>query len=463
MSSRLLAVAAAVLIGLMSAPIATAQPTSGTSGTSSPATSTPFMTPDTDNCPSKTTPPKAIDSSEVPAPGESAPAPLPVPDPAVGGGKLGECGVITSDGAPALPKEISATSWVLSDLDTGQVLAAKDPHGRYRPASTIKILLSIVALRELDMNKVVIGTQEDADADGTRVGLGPGGQYSNIQLMHALVMASGNDAAHAISTQLGGEAATVQKMNDEAKSLGADDTRAATPAGLDGPGMSTSAYDLSLFFREALKNPTFADLIHTEQYELPGYPGQPPKDDAPTTTSSPGNSAASTTSNATPTTLPGLEIANDNQLLYDYDGALGGKTGYTDDARQTFVAGASRNGRRLAITLMKGDVLPIRPWEQAARLLDWGFALPRDESVGTLVDPGAATATAVPTVAAPPNAGAATLAAPAGDVKAESPFDRFLADHGRAIVLIVGSLLVLGLIAWAIKISGNNRGRHNHR
>ena len=414
MNYRVVAAVAAVSIGLMSAPLAAAQPTSGTSGTSDPTsssvTSTPFTTPNTDNCANKTAPPKAIDSSEVPAPGQSAPDPLPVPATPVGGTRLGECGVITPDGAAALPKDISATSWVLSDLDSGQVVAAKDPHGRCRPASTIKILLSIVALRELDLNKVVIGTQDDADADGTRVGIGPGGKYSNIQLMHALVMASGNDAAHAISTQLGGDAATVRKMNDLAQSLGAKDTRAATPAGLDGPGMSSSAYDLSLFFREAMKNPTFADLIHTQQYPFPGYPGQPTTNtDTDASSTSPGESTT-----VTSTDLPGFPIGNDNQLLYDSEGARGGKTGYTDDSRQTFVAGAERNGRRLAITLMKGEVLPIRPWEQAARLLDWGFALPRTAAVGALVEPGTVAAQPLPPLAAPPTADSLTQAAPLG-------------------------------------------------
>ena len=109
-------------------------------------TSTPFSTPNTDDCPHATSPPPAIDLSEVPKPGETAPTPLPVPADAVGGEQLGYCGVVVPDGAPALPEDISATGWVLSDLDSGDVIAAKDPHGRYRPASTIKILLALVAL-----------------------------------------------------------------------------------------------------------------------------------------------------------------------------------------------------------------------------------------------------------------------------------------------------------------------------
>ncbi len=141
-----------------------------------PTSTTPFTTPNTDNCPHKSTPPPPVDTSEVPEPGKSAPSALPVPAAPIGGKQLGGCGLVLPAGAPAVPEGISATAWMVSDLDTGKVLAAKDPHGRYRPASTIKVLLAAVGLRSLDLNKVVVGTQEDANVDGTRVGIGPGGQ-----------------------------------------------------------------------------------------------------------------------------------------------------------------------------------------------------------------------------------------------------------------------------------------------
>lgn len=430
-----LAIASAVLIGLVGTP-ALAQPADDPSSTT--VTTTPFTTPNTDNCPNKTTPPSAIDLSEVPEPGQPTPSPLPIPDEPVGGDDLGECGTITPKGSPELPKDISATAWVLADLDTGHVIAAKDPHGRYRPASTIKTLLAILALRELDLNKVVVGTVEDSDADGTRVGIGPGGRYTNLQLMQALVMASGNDAAHAIAMQLGGVEATVQKMNDLAKSLGAMDTRTATPSGLDGPGMTSSAYDLALFFREAMTIPRFAELIHTEQVEFPGFPADkriPDDKDHPP-----------------------FPIGNDNHLLYNYDGALGGKTGYTDDARQTFVAGAERDGRRLAITLMKADILPIRPWEQAARLLDYGFALSSDESVGELVEPNDSDST---TTARRSAAEGATLAAPRANAPSgytpPPSADEGYGTAGKVLFILVGLLVILGLLLIADSLRKKRR------
>lgn len=395
-------------------------------------TTTPFTTPNTDDCPYAASPPPAIDLSEVPAPGDPTPEPLSVPAEAVGGDALAACGTITPDGAGPLPADISATGWVLSDLDTGDVIAAKDPHGRYRPASTIKILLALVALDELDPNTTIVATADDANAEGSAVGIGKNGVYTNFQLMQGLVMASGNDAAHALAAQMGGDAATVAKMNAKAKELGALDTRTATPSGLDGPGMSSSAYDLALFFREAMRNPMFAQLISTVTVEFPGFPKDPTIPDDQD--------------------RPGFTLSNDNQLLYNYEGALGGKTGYTDDARQTFVGGAERGGRRLAVTIMKGDVLPIRPWEQAARLLDYGFATAPGTSVGELVDAnsvGAVSSTRPtpqsPTLAAPPDN--ATQRATAAD---DGGSDTTALRIG---IGVVGGIVVLALLIGARRLN----------
>lgn len=418
------------VVGLGAGP-ALAQPAAEPPVTTTP----PFTTPDTDDCPFVASPPPAIDLSEVPEPGSTVPQPLPVPADAVGGERLAECGAVVPDGAPPLPADISATGFVVADMDSGAVLAAKDPHGRYRPASTIKVLLALVALDELNLDTQITATAEDADAEGSAVGIGKNGVYSNLQLMQGLVMASGNDAAHALSTQLGGDAATVDKMNAKAAELGALDTRTATPSGLDGPGMSTSAYDLALIFRAAMQKPTFAQLISTETVQFPGYPKDPaiPEDQD----------------------RPGFALSNDNQLLYNYEGSLGGKTGYTDDARQTFVAGAERDGRRLVVTIMKGDVLPIRPWEQAARLLDYGFGLGPNDTVGDLVEPQTTSAvTSTRTSEATP-----TLAQPPATASGSSSRQSEMQAQGDTVVRIgvgvIGAIVVIGLLWGARRLSRN--------
>ncbi|MEV0703424.1 D-alanyl-D-alanine carboxypeptidase family protein [Saccharopolyspora sp. NPDC050389] len=301
-------------------------------------------------------PPPPVDTSEVPAPGMPVPEPVPVPETPVGGNRLAECGVIIAPGLPEPPADVTAASWVLADLDSGAVLAAKDPHARHRPASTIKVLTALTAIRELRLDDTIVVTQEDADQEGSRVGLSPGVTYTVQQVLTGLIMRSGNDAAHALAMKMGGVEVTLDKVNALGRELGALDTRVATPSGLDGPGMSTSAYDLAIIFRVAMSEPAFASIAGIHNTQLPGKPGGPP-----------------------------LEVWSDNQVLLNYPGGIGGKTGFTDDARHTFIGAAERDGRRLVTVLMRGENQPIRQSQQTMHLLDYGFGLDTGDPVGQLV------------------------------------------------------------------------------
>jgi serine-type D-Ala-D-Ala carboxypeptidase (penicillin-binding protein 5/6) len=146
-------------------------------------------------------------------------------------------------------------------------------------------------------------------------------------------------------------------MNAEAASLGATNTHAATPSGLDGLGGSgaTTAHDLAVIFRAAMGNPMFAQITAEPSAMFPSDHGDEP-------------------------------ILNQDELLRRYPGALGGKTGFTDAARKTFVGASARGGRRLVIAMMYGLVKQGGPtyWDQAASLFDWGFALNPQSSVGSL-------------------------------------------------------------------------------
>jgi D-alanyl-D-alanine carboxypeptidase (penicillin-binding protein 5/6) len=352
------------------------------------AAADPVPAQDPNSCPYKVSTPPAVDSSEVPTAGDP-PQPLPVPASPVGGDALSGCGVIVAAGTPPLPADVSAEAWLVADIDSGNVIAALDPHGRHRPASIIKVLIAMQAINELPLDKVIEGTQEDANAEGTKVGVDMGGRYTVNDLLHGLLMHSGNDAAHALAMALGGSGGqersdpgsgsagqersdpgkkmdvALQKINTLATKLGARDTRVATPSGLDGPGMSTSAYDMGLFYRYAYNNPTFANIVATRTYNFPGHPAKPGE----------------------PSDHPGYELENDNKLLLNYPGAMGGKTGYTDDAGQTFVGAANHDGRRLFAVLLRGSRKPIAPWEQTAHLLDYGFATAPDTQIGTLIEP----------------------------------------------------------------------------
>lgn len=307
-------------------------------------------------CPNGVAPPPAIDTSEVPPPGAPTPTPLGVPAQPVGGPQMASCGVVLPPGAPEPPSQVTADAWLVADLDSGAVLAAKDPHARERPASVLKTLTALLTIRSLRMDDTLVATQEDANQEGSKVGLVPGTTYTVRQVITGLIMNSGNDAAHALAMKLGGMDVAVQKMNALAQQLGCTDTRAATPSGLDGPGMSTSSYDMALIFRAALHEPDFAQAEATREFEMPGPPGQPP-----------------------------FHITSDNNVLMTYPGALGGKTGYTDDAQQTQLAAAEHGGRRVLAVLMHGQNQPVRSGVQVADLLDYGFALSSTPPVGQLV------------------------------------------------------------------------------
>ncbi|MBP2365933.1 D-alanyl-D-alanine carboxypeptidase family protein [Pseudonocardia parietis] len=320
-------------------------------GTGSLSTTVPAVTPAAP-CPGQEIPPGPPAKEETGA----AVAPLPVPDPAVGG--LAVCTEAHAGAVP--PPPVGVASYVVADLDSGAVLAARSPHARQRPASTIKLLLAMVASDLLPPERVVVGTVEDGRVDGSRAGIGPGGRYTVDQLLHGLLMASGNDAAHALARELGGVPATLAAMQDTARHLGALDTRPATPSGLDGPGSSSSAYDLALILRAALERPQVAAILLTPSIPFPGFADR-----------------------------PGFELGNDDQLL-GTPGFLGGKNGFTDAARHTFVGALERDGRRLVVALVRGEPRPVRMVDQARALLDWGFGAPA-AGIGTLVEPGSVT------------------------------------------------------------------------
>ncbi|MFE9690156.1 D-alanyl-D-alanine carboxypeptidase family protein [Micromonospora sp. NPDC005806] len=300
-----------------------------------------------------------------PAPPPAAPSPPPVrpADQAVGGEALATAGLSIPAGAPMAPA-VTATSWVVADLDSGAVLGGCGPHELRTPASVQKMLLAATLMPRLDPAQVVEVTRadlQDLDPASSLMGVAEGGRYSIESLWLGLLLKSGNDAANVLARVGGGTAGRqggVQAMNDEAHRLGANQTHAATPSGLDGPGQYTSAYDLALIARATYARADFRRYIATRVAEIPAAPG-----------------------------TPGFAITHDNTLLDHYAGTLGGKTGFTDLARQTYVGVAERNGRRLAVTLLGAETAPLGSLGESAALLDWGFALSPNASVGRLVTP----------------------------------------------------------------------------
>lgn len=320
--------------------------------------------------------PAGARTSPVTPPGAS-PATAPGPSEPLGGAQLGGKGVVVDRqaGVPAAPK-IKASSYLIADGDTGEVLAAKDAHGHYLPASTLKALTTLALVRRLDPAAVVRPTQETCDVEGTKVGMTPKMEYKVSDLFHALMMMSANDAALALAQANGGLEKTLADMNAEARRINARDTLAGSPNGLDKDlGLSvktqhTSAYDLALILREGLKIPAFRTYMETIDHHFPAPPTKKERKRGKK--------------------VGGYPIHTHNRMLpgqsHEYKGMIGGKNGYTIAAHQTFVAAARRDGHTIIISLMRADEPPSR---YAAKLLDWGFAARgKVRPVGTLVPPG---------------------------------------------------------------------------
>ncbi|MEU4337846.1 D-alanyl-D-alanine carboxypeptidase [Micromonospora lupini] len=421
MRAALLAVtASAVLLAPAPVPAAAAAPTPAAA---TPVTGTPAAATEGAGTEGAVAA-RAVRCPRVAAPAVSRP-PRPSPPPAVpqarvvGGDGLATSGLVVPAGAGA-PPAITATSWLVADLDSGQVLGGCGPHEYGTPASVQKLLLAATMMPRLDPAQTVIVTAADMNIEpgSSAVGLVEGGRYTIETIWLGLLLNSGNEAANALARLGGGPdgaAGGVRAMNEQAHHLGALQTHAVTPSGLDGRGQFTSAYDLALIARACFAQPTFRRYALTQQATIPAQPAQRTK---------------------------GFQIQNENQLIYRYPGALGGKTGFTDLARHTYVGAAERDGRRLVVTLLGAEPAPRRGWEQGAALLDWGFSLPRDAGVGRLVEPGELTATpsAAPSALAapgPPRPAAASGAARTGSGWLWS----VVALSGAGVLALLGGLL----------------------
>ena len=293
----------------------------------------------------------------------AAPAAAASPSPAaigpvIGGAQLSGRGVLAnypSGAIPRLPK-IKASAWVIADAGTGQVLAAKDPHGWYRPASTLKVLTAISLIPALNPNAMVVASKQATTVSPNIVGLLRGHSYKVSDLFTALLTISANDAAMALAQATGSLSQGMAVINAEARHLQADDTVAVTPNGLDAPGQHTSAYDLALFARQGLQMPAFLkyDRTTSGQFRI--------------------------------SKKKSVGLWNQNTLLATYPGALGGKIGWTSAAGATYVGMARRHGVTLIVSLLHCPALT--EITAGKSLLNWGFAVDgKVRPVGTLVGP----------------------------------------------------------------------------
>lgn len=236
----------------------------------------------------------------------------------------------------------SAVSAILIEAETGAVISEKNADERRAMASTTKIMTAILTIEAGDLDKEFTVDSYAIMVEGTSMGLQQGDRVSRRDLLYGILLPSGNDAANAAAVSVGGSiSAFVKMMNEKAEKLGLKNTRFVTPSGLDADGHYTTARDLAELAAYAMKNETFREIVSSKSKTLEF--GNPPYS---------------------------RTLYNSNKMLSKYDGAIGIKTGFTDNARRCLVSAAERNGVTLiAVTLSDAD-----DWNDHIKMLDYGFS-----------------------------------------------------------------------------------------
>lgn len=247
---------------------------------------------------------------------------------------------------------ICAECAVLMDMESGRVLYQKNAHARGRIASTTKILTGLLACELLSPEQIVCVPDEAVGIEGSSMYLQAGECLRVRDLLYGLLLSSGNDAAVALALACDG---TVEqfaaRMNARAAKLGMENSHFCNPSGLDEDGHFSSAYDLALLSRAAMRNETFQEIVGTKTM-----------------------------------TIGSRTFQNHNRLLWSYSGANGIKTGYTRAAGRVLVSSAKRAGT----TLLAVTICDPEDWVDHTALLDYGFSafehrciLRQGESIGS--------------------------------------------------------------------------------
>jgi D-alanyl-D-alanine carboxypeptidase len=239
---------------------------------------------------------------------------------------------------------VSAQSVAVIEGSCGALLYGRDEHEQRPPASLTKLMTAAVATDQADVSMMITSNVDSAalyeETGSTIMGLQPGMELSLLDLLYGLLLPSGNDAALAIARGIAGsEEAFVELMNEKARSLALDDTHFTNAHGLYEDGLASSAYDMAILARYVMENDDLRAIVGSVQWQ-PAWDGPP--------------------------------VWNGNRLLSEYPGADGIKIGYTEQSAQTIVASASRDGRRIIVSLIHSQ----DRYTDAARLFDWSFAQP---------------------------------------------------------------------------------------
>ena len=236
---------------------------------------------------------------------------------------------------------ITAEAAVVMDLDTGQVLYGKGEHERRPPASLTKVMTGYLAGKQFQAQQWITVSETAASTGESSLNLKTGDVLTFDALLHGALMKSANDACVALAEYMAGtEKNFVQNMNLQACLLGCKDTNFCNSNGLPAEGHYSSAYDLALMTRAAMQNETFAAIVQKQQYMVHWQDGRQ------------------------------LLVRNTNRLLREYPGAIGVKTGTTNEAGQFLIAVAENAGKRVIVVVLKSK----NRFYDAVALLDYGLS-----------------------------------------------------------------------------------------
>lgn len=245
---------------------------------------------------------------------------------------------------------ISAESAILMDANTGVILYAKDIHKKSYPASTTKLLTCLIAMEQGNLDDMVPFSHEavfSVPGDGSNMGMDEGESISLEECLYGIMVASANEVANAVGEYISGSIDQfVSDMNEYAEQLGCTDSHFMNTNGLHDANHYTSAYDLALISSRFFQNEMLCKIGNTARYHFEPTATQP--DD--------------------------FYKNNKHRLIngeIPYEGILGGKTGYTDDSRQTLVSCAERNGMKLVCVVLKEE--SPRQFTDTVELFDYGF------------------------------------------------------------------------------------------
>ena len=238
--------------------------------------------------------------------------------------------------------EVSAKACVLIEEKTGKIIFENNSSEKLPMASTTKIMTTLLCLESGGLDDEFVVDSQAIKVEGSSMGLVEGDVVTKRALCYGMLLPSGNDAANATAVKIGGSIEEFAvMMNERAAEIGMTRTCFVTPSGLEGEGHGSSAYDMALLAREALKNPEFSEICSQTSAKVKF--GNPPFE---------------------------RWLKNTNKLLEMYEGVNGVKTGFTDEAGRCLVSSCERDG----ISLICVTLNDKNDWDDHMKMYDYGFS-----------------------------------------------------------------------------------------